>query len=174
MTIEFNDYQSAINFLIKLGASEKLIKHASLVNEAAQMLINRLHMLNIPINEKLITSGAVFHDVGKIIHANELSASGHEHEPDGEKLLLAKGVDAKIARCCISHARWSEMECSLEELLIALSDKLWKGVRVERLESMVTDRIASLTGHQHWEIFMELDTCFEAIANDGIERLGRS
>lgn len=66
------------------------------------------------------------------------------------------------------------MECSLEELLIALSDKLWKGKRVEALELEVIDRIAAQLQKNRWDIFQELDTHFERIVVDGDVRLERS
>lgn len=66
------------------------------------------------------------------------------------------------------------MDCSLEELVIALSDKLWKGKRVESLELDVVDRVANILHKERWDIFPELDLKFEEIASDGHERLQRS
>ena len=61
-------------------------------------------------------------------------------------MLVERGVSARISRCCLSHARWDRMECSTEELLIALADNIWKGKRVEVLELLVIDRIAGQLG----------------------------
>jgi len=36
-----------------------------------------------------------------------------------------------------THARWRHMHVSLEELIVALADKLWKGVRDSELEEGV-------------------------------------
>jgi hypothetical protein len=116
----------------------------------------------------------VFHDAGKIIHPEELSSKGNYHEIEGEKLLLENGIEAKLARCCQSHGKWETMECSLEEYLIALSDKLWKGKRENLLESHVIDKVAELSNQNRWEIFVELDSCFEKIAASGDSRLLRS
>jgi hypothetical protein len=66
------------------------------------------------------------------------------------------------------------MECSLEELLIALSDKLWKGKREAKLEEQVINRLSKLTGKDYWRLFIELDNYFEIIASNGEERLARS
>jgi hypothetical protein len=57
----------------------------------------------------------------------------------------------------MSHARWSTMVASFEELLVALSDKLWKGVRKPDLEERVIDAIAARVGNQRWDVFVELD-----------------
>jgi hypothetical protein len=66
------------------------------------------------------------------------------------------------------------MDVSLDELLIALADKLWKGVRNEKLEQAVIDRIASALQKDRWDFFVELDTIFEEIAAGGADRLVRS
>jgi hypothetical protein len=66
------------------------------------------------------------------------------------------------------------MQVTLEELLVALADKLWKGVRKPKLEERVIDLVATSVGKSRWDIFVDLDTCFEAIAADGVDRLERS
>jgi len=89
-------------------------------------------------------------------------------------MLVERGVSARISRCCLSHARWDRMECSTEELLIALADNIWKGKRVEVLELLVIDRIAGQLGKDRWDLFSELDFKFEEIALSGHEKLQRS
>jgi len=74
----------------------------------------------------------------------------------------------------MSYARWQEMECSLEELLIALSDKLWKGKRVKELVLLVIDRIAQQKSVNRWHMNEPLDSLFESIAADGNIRLNWS
>jgi hypothetical protein len=164
----------AESLLARLGAPTRLLKHVRLVGEAGELLIERLARLNVAVDVKLVRLGIVFHDAGKVLHLEELDIAGNRHEPDGERLLLEHGVEPRVARCCLSHARWSEMECSLEELLVALSDKLWKGVRNPDLERTVIDRVAGTLGKQGWDVFIELDTAFEEIASEGPERLERS
>jgi len=66
------------------------------------------------------------------------------------------------------------MEVSLEELLVALADKLWKGVRHAELERRVIDGVAGRLGSGFWDVFLELDTTLEEIAAGGAERLERS
>src|SRR5690242_6461830 len=137
MTTGFENLDDAYDFLTKLGASSKLILHVRLVGEAAEILINKLSSLEIPFDADFVRFGVALHDSGKIIHANELSEKGNFHEADGEKLLLENGIDKKLARCCRSHGKWETMECSFEEYLIAISDKLWKGKRETLLENIV-------------------------------------
>lgn len=118
--------------------------------------------------------GAVLHDAGKILHPRELNEPGSEPEPEGARLLLAHGVGPEVARMCLSHARWGSMTVSLEELLVALADKLWKGARVAELEQQVIDQVAASLGKQRWDVFVELDTLFEDVAAGGARRIERS
>ena len=168
------DRQDAYDLLVSLGAPERLILHARLVGEAADALLAALRPLGLEVREDLVRLGAALHDAGKILHPHELDAPGNDHEPGGEGLLLKAGVSPEIARFCVSHARFTAMPVSFEELLVALADHLWKGKRAEALELRVIDAASSLSGKDRWEIFTGLDECFEAIAVQGDERLARS
>jgi hypothetical protein len=156
-----------------LGAPERLVTHGALVCEAADAIIAAMRRLNVVLDEEWIRAGAWLHDAGKSIHREELSQPGHEHERAGEKLLLDRGVDARIARCCVSHANWSA-ECALEELVVALADKLWKGVRHEELEALVCDAVSKKLARERWSVFVDLDACFERVADGADDRLRRS
>jgi len=163
-----------LDLLKSLGASKKLIRHLELVGETAEDLIKILHELNVPFDHDFVRLGVAIHDAGKILHPSELTGKGSAHEPAGERLLLDNGVQSDIARCCLSHARFKEMDVSFEELLVALSDKLWKGKRVEELELRVIDHIGVLLKKDRWSVFEILDSGFETIASQGDERLSRS
>ena len=161
----------ALELLTSLKAPEHLITHVTLVGEAAELLIEKCSELGLELDDEFIRVGVVIHDIGKIVHPHEMTGPGSEHEPEGMKILLSLDVPEKVARCCLSHARWNDMACSLEELLIALSDKLWKGKRVAALELEVIERISTSLGLNKWEVFQELDSHFESIAADGYRRL---
>jgi len=148
--------------------------HGRLVLEAANELLVKLKALGLTVDDALVRAGAMLHDIGKVVHPHELHAPGTLHEEAGERLLLERGVEGRIARCCVTHGRWATTKCSLEELLVALADTLWKGVRRERLERMVLDEIARRLEVDVWSIYVELDSCFEAIAEAGPDRLMRS
>jgi hypothetical protein len=79
-----------------------------------------------------------------------------------------------VARICLSHAQWAEMPVSMEELLVALSDKLWKGVRNAQLEERFIDEAAKALVRDRWDLFVQVDSVFEEIAADGAARLERS
>ena len=166
--------KEAIELLKELGASDKLVKHVELVSEAGEQIISKLEQTDIKLDKSYIRIGIILHDAGKTLYPSELKEKGNRHEEAGEKLLLEKGVEAKIARCCRSHAQWNEMECSLEELLIALSDNLWKGSRKTELENLVINRLSVLFNCDYWDLFIEFDSFFEFVASDGFARLQRS
>jgi putative nucleotidyltransferase with HDIG domain len=166
--------EDAVELLRNIGTTDKLIKHVELVGEAGEQIIKKLEEKKIKIDKNYVRIGIILHDVGKILHPNELKEKGNKHEEAGEKLLLEKGVEPKYARCCRSHAQWNEMECSLEELLVALSDNLWKGSRKEALENLVINRLAVLLNCDYWDLFIEFDSFFEFVASFGLDRLSRS
>jgi hypothetical protein len=164
----------AHDLLRRLGAPPRLLTHVCLVGEVAEGILAQLARIGVYPDASLVGLGVAVHDAGKILYPSELDGGGSEHEPAGERLLLDHGVDPKVARCCMSHARWHEMDCSMEELLVALADKLWKGARNAELERRVIEAVATKLGKDMWEVFVELDTCFEEIAAGGAERLERS
>jgi HD domain len=170
----FVTVDDAYVFLRELGASSKLIIHVKLVAEASELLIAKLRLLDIGFDISFVRLGVAFHDAGKILHPEELQIKGINHEAAGEQLLLANGIDNELARCCRSHGQWQNMECTLEELLVALADTLWKGKRSQDLENLVVKRLSKQYSRDYWELFMEMDACFEEIAEDGYSRLMRS
>jgi hypothetical protein len=164
----------AMQLLARLGAPPRLVRHVELVGEAADELIAELQRLALPFDADFVRAGVVLHDVGKTLHISELDQPGSAHEPAGEQLLLEHGVEPGLARVCRTHAAWNEPGTRLEERLIALSDKLWKGVRVRELEERVIDDVAATLGTDRWSVFTELDSLFERVAADGHVRLARS
>jgi len=164
----------AYNLLKKLDAPACLFVHVKLVGEALEEIIGFLSRYNLPIDYNFVRLGVVLHDAGKIVYPPEFTESGNRHESEGNRLLLKNGVAPELARCCISHAQYDENECSIEELLVALSDSLWKRTRVEKLELKIVDKIAALMGKERWDIFLESDDCFESVASSGGKRLERS
>jgi hypothetical protein len=62
----------------------------------------------------------------------------------------------------------------MEERVIALADKLWKGKRDDQLELRLIDEVAGRLGVERWDIFEQLDSTFERIASDSSLRLEES
>lgn len=165
---------TALQLLRDLGAPTRLLRHVELVGEAADALLAELTALGVVVDGDFVRAGVILHDVGKIVHGHELTAPGALHESAGEALLLARGVPPELARVCRSHAQWATMGAGFEELVIALADALWKGARRPALEERVIAEAAARRGVTRWELFVALDSVFEAIAADGDARLARS
>jgi hypothetical protein len=166
-----NECSEALLLLEKLGAAPRLIHHARIVGEAARTISVSIQSLGITCDAHLIDLGAVVHDAGKIQHPQELSQPGTLHEEAGEALLLSYGVQPEVARFCVTHAKWNLAGISLEERVVALADKLWKGKREPDLELNVIDEVAVRLGGSRWDVFESLDSTFEEIAASGAERL---
>jgi hypothetical protein len=165
---------AARELLTRLGAPRRLLQHGILVGEAADLLLESLQRMGVSVDAHFVRLGAVLHDAGKLLHADELVRPGHSHEAAGEQILLREGVAPSLARCCVSHARWADDGVSFEERLVALADKLWKGKREPALEQKVVEAAAEKLGRGFWDTFVALDTCFEDIASGGTGRLARS
>jgi hypothetical protein len=161
--------------LRSLGATPWLVRHHELVVEAAVLLCHGLERaLDVDIDRETILLGASLHDAGKIVHPEEMSVAGTRHEAAGRELLVRSGVPAAIARFCVTHADWNGPDCTVEDGLVALADKLWKGKRDEALERHLVACIAKKTRREQWQIFDQFDAICEAVAADGPSRLARS
>jgi HD domain-containing protein len=160
--------------LRQIGAPERLIRHGELVAEAAEEILAAVTPI-VAVDARLVRLGARLHDAGKALHPSELDRPGCAHEEDGEALLLRHAVDPRVARMCRTHARWKTTpDATLEDLLVALADSLWKGRRDGELEGLVIDTVAARAGRGRWDVFTPLDDAFEQVAGLGEERLQRS
>ena len=168
------DRHDAYALLARLGAAPRLLTHLRLVGEAADALVAAYAGMPLLVDARLIELGVAVHDAGKIPHPSELDGPGALHEPAGERLLLAHGVQPEVARLCVLHAAWDQPGASLEALSVALADKLWKGQRHAALELRVIDSAAARLGVDRWDVFERLDAAFEEIAGAGDDRLARS
>ncbi|HEY1547401.1 MAG TPA: HD domain-containing protein [Kofleriaceae bacterium] len=167
--------RDALQLLAELGAAPWLVRHHELVLEAATTLCDRLRRdLRLAFDREQILVGAALHDAGKIVHPEEMSAPGNRHELAGEALLIDHGVAPTLARFCVTHASWAEPGIAIEDLLVALADKLWKGKRDDELERRVAEVIGGITNREAWAVFDPLDSICETIAAGGPDRLARS
>lgn len=167
--------EEALTLLRQLGAPALLIQHHRLVAEAAAQLVNGLPQnLCRHVNGKNIMIGAALHDAGKILYPDEMTGPGNMHEQAGSGLLLKNGVEPELARFCAIHSEWKQSGLTIEDLFVALADTLWKGKRIHELEELAIRRLAELAGTEIWNIFVELDTLFQAVAEQADGRLERS
>ena len=155
-------------------APPRLVAHLTLVHDAACMLMERLEAAfpTLVFDKALVRFGAATHDLGKTIHAIELSESGKQHQQAGVSLLESLGVPRDHARFAFTHGHWDEPgNDTLEDLLVAVADKCWRGRRVERLEAMLVERLSFSTNEPAWSSFAKLDEILSSLGKDADSRL---
>jgi hypothetical protein len=161
------------DLLAALQAPPRLAAHLRAVHEVAAQLLVWLHRHYpvVEVDDDAVLFGAATHDIGKVEHPDELSGPGAAHEPAGHRLLLRHGVPDDLARFALTHAQWDRDDATIEELLVSLADKIWKGKRVADLEERICQRLAAAEGQQLWETFICLDDALTGIAEDAEARL---
>lgn len=161
----------ALAFLERLDAPAHLRRHHALVAEAAEELIAGLSAYSFDTGEVLL--GAALHDIGKTAFPAEMYEPGSRHEQAG-RILLEQHGHPGLARFCVSHGQWDDDRRALEDLLVALADKLWKGKRVAKLEQRVVAALAAQSDEPAWQAFAAVDAVFESVASGADDRLARS
>lgn len=163
-----------VRLLEELHAPPRLIAHLRLVHDVAMMLVFQIdrEWPDLVYERQEVLLGAAIHDIGKIVHPEELSQPGHTHEKAGEELLKAQGMPDEIARFARTHGQWAdEPEGQLENCLVALADTLWRGKRDERLEEALSTCIAGCVQQVRWQVFMTLDDIACGITAEADKRL---
>lgn len=157
----------------RLNADSRLVAHLRLVHDVAVEIVEglRLRFPSLEMEQESVFFGAGSHDLGKVLHPDELSGPGHRHEIAGEQLLMEKGVPPDLARFCRTHGAWSQESLPLEDLLVALADTIWKGQRLEELEMQIVNQIVEKTDLEPWLVIQELDELLMEIASCGDQRL---
>ncbi|MEU9110533.1 phosphohydrolase [Streptomyces sp. NPDC048483] len=156
-----------------LNAPPRLAAHLRAVHDVAARLCDwaeRVHP-QLPFRRTAVLFGAATHDIGKTLHPAELSGPGSAHEEAGHALLLAHGVAPQLARFARTHASWTAPDTGVDDLLVSLADKIWKGKRVADLENLLVQRIAEAGGQQPWEAFLTLDDALDGLAANADHRL---
>ncbi len=163
------------HLLDALDAPSRLRAHLMLVHDVARTLMAQMNRTwpGLDYDHHAVALGAAVHDVGKVVYPDELSQPGHAHEAAGEALLIERGFPREIARFARTHGQWqAEATLTLEDLLVAVADALWRGTRELELEDALCQRIAAQTGEGHWQAFARLDGIASEIAADADARLG--
>ncbi|MDB9837202.1 HD domain-containing protein [Flavobacteriaceae bacterium] len=161
------------DLLEELDAPQRLIKHLTIVNSTALCMVDHLktEWPNLMLNKKEILFGASTHDIGKIIITDELYKKGKKHESEGFKLLKEVGYNDQESRFTITHGNWENSDLKIEDFIVCLSDKIWKGKRTNELEEWITNKIAELTKTDFWDVSMKLDLILEKIVIGSDDRI---
>jgi hypothetical protein len=159
--------------LNNLDVPDRLTKHLNIVHATAYSLLRVIteSFPNLVIDKRLVLFGAASHDIGKIIHPEELHEPGKMHELAGMDLLKKNGFSNEESRFAFTHGNWKEEGLTIEDLLVSLADKLWKGKRIEALEEKIRIKIDAATSMDYWNINLKLDAICEQIARDADRRL---
>ena len=120
----------AASLLQDRDAPPRLVAHLILVHDVAAQLLDALHSQwpSLSIDSQAVLLGAALHDIGKVLHADELTGPGQHHEQDGPRLLIDRGIAPQVARFAQTHGSWrTDSDLEIEDLLVALADTCWKG-----------------------------------------------
>ncbi|MEV0682667.1 HD domain-containing protein [Nocardia sp. NPDC050378] len=161
------------DLLRNLAAPPRLAAHLRAVHEVAWELADWVdsHYRGLLFDRDAVLFGAATHDIGKILHPEELSGPGSAHELAGYELLVAQGFAEESARFAWTHGSWTAPEVRMEDLLVSLADKVWKAKRVPELEELVVRHLAVADSRESWQVFMALDDELDRIAADADRRL---
>ena len=158
----------------KIAVPPYLLAHLIVVHDVATRLVSAIQRRwpELSFDAEAVRFGAATHDVGKVLHPNEMFAPGEAHREAGAKLLRQHGVSAARARFARTHAEWASVRnVQLEDLLVAMADKTWKGGRDERLENAFLAAIGQTVGDERWEAYMVLDELLTRLGEDAERRL---
>jgi hypothetical protein len=157
----------------ELAAPPRLVAHLTLVFDAARYIVDGLRAVwpQLSFDASAVLFGAATHDLGKCQFPEELYGPGRKHEEHGATILESHGVPAPLARFASTHGTWQFQDLPLEDLLVCLADTVWKGQRIDDLETKLLHILAELTGAEAWEVFGHLDALLGRIADQGEERL---
>ena len=162
-----------IDLLRRTKAPARLVAHLTLVHDVATKLtwnIKRKYP-DLQFDEQAVLFGAATHDIGKSSFPAELTGPGSMHEECGAEILKEFGIPDSLARFTRTHALWKSTDVTIEDFLVSLADKIWKGKRQEDLEQIVVHRISRALSKPEWEVFASMDTVLTDLARDADQRL---
>lgn len=162
----------AAQLLDRTAAPPRLRAHLALVHDAAAELVEALRICRPDLNcdWDAILFGAATHDVGKCRCPEELEQPGNRHEAIGEALLLELGISPDRARFARTHGT-VDPDGPLEDLLVSLADRIWKGKRDETLEEALCRKLNRSAQTEPWATYLWLDDLLTRLASQADPRL---
>jgi HD superfamily phosphodiesterase len=163
-----------VEFLRELEASPRLLAHLALVHDVAARLLDALAETwpHLRIDAGAVLLGAATHDIGKVRVPEELTGPGTRHAVLGQQLLEEHRFPVEVARYARTHETWAEEpDMTPEDLLVVLSDYLWRGKRDAALEEALTAWIADAVSAASWAVFLDFDDIATELAQDAPRRL---
>lgn len=165
--------EPAARLLEELDAPPRLAAHLRAVHDVAAELVAWMsdRHPDVAVDAEAVLFGAATHDIGKVLHRAELSGPGAGHERAGHALLRERGVEERLARFARTHSSWGEPGIGVDDLLVSLADAVWKAERVPDLEQRLVDTLATVSGQEKWQVFMDLDDICDHLAAGADQRL---
>jgi HD superfamily phosphodiesterase len=166
--------EETARLLRQVAAPPRLVAHLILVHDVAATLVERITEAfpEITFRKEEVLFGASIHDFGKVIERSELIRSGTQHEQRGIELLRSMGISDERGRFAYTHGNWDGVPTiNLEDLLVALADKCWKGQRIDKLESKITALLSAASSKPEWACYAELDEILQGLTKDADARL---
>lgn len=162
-----------VNLLDKYQAPVVLIRHLTLVYNTSIEICTQLlrTWTDLSLHKEEILWGAATHDIGKVIETEELYQKGNKHEQVGYELLLKNAISENLARFAKTHGNWVDSTLTIEDLIVSLADKIWKGKREEGLEESVIKAISIQIDKDYWAVYPKFDIIISKIALGADERL---
>jgi hypothetical protein len=161
------------DLLVLLQAPARLAAHLRVVHDVAWQLTDQLAARHpaLIVDPDAVRYGAASHDIGKVIHVEELIGPGSRHEAAGRAFLIAHGVPQQLARFAGTHASWTAPDTNIDDHLVSLADKIWKAKRVPDLEDLITAELAQTCRIERWQAFADLDDILNDLAAGADARL---
>ena len=95
----------------------------------------------------------------------------HDRRFDGYRTHICVDPDSElIDEVAVTPANAADHD-TVDDLLVAVADKVWKGKREDRLEQALVLSIASVSGQEAWEVWMTLDDILTNLSEAAPERL---
>jgi hypothetical protein len=88
----------------------------------------------------------------------------HEHQGAGIELLRSLGISQERARFAWTHGNWSGEKVTLEDLIVTLADKAWKGKRIEALETRTAELLSAATSRPTQDCYSKLDEILQDLS----------
>ncbi|MEM1134917.1 MAG: phosphohydrolase [Bacteroidota bacterium] len=173
---------SSINFPIEaakllevLNVPDRLKRHLTIVHSTCFKLLRLLknEWPNLIIKDEFVLFGAAIHDIGKAVITNELYESGNKHEQEGFNFLIKNGCQYELARFAKTHGDWRGKDIEIEDLLVTLSYKIWKGKRIDDLEMLICKKLSKSQNIDYWEVYVKLDRIISRITLGADNRLSQ-
>jgi hypothetical protein len=174
MTRIYNKSPTIIKNLInERRIPPRLLAHLTLVYEVAKTILAWMdhHYPGVSIDKEAVLFGAVTHDIGKVMVNEEITKPGSTHERQGFELLLNHGIKEHLARFTLTHSQWTTSNTNIDDWMVSLADKIWKGKRVTDLEDLIVNHICRKTNKEKWEVFLNFDDLLQNISKDADKRL---